>query len=78
MWHPLFSPARGSMFTAVRAPDLREGMFLLYSGREMRSRGEDNIKMDIRKIGCEGVHQFHLAQGCVQCQALVNTVMNSP
>jgi hypothetical protein len=33
-------------------------------GRESRLGCEDNIKMDLRKIGCEGVNWIHLAQGC--------------
>jgi hypothetical protein len=78
MWCPLFSPARGSLFTAVRTSDLREGMLMLNSGREMRREGEDNIKIDLREICCEGVDQIRLAQGWVQCRALVNTVMNLP
>jgi hypothetical protein len=35
---------------------------------------ENNIKMDLREIGWEGVYWMHLAQD--QWQALVNTVMH--
>jgi hypothetical protein len=37
---------------------------------------EDNIRMDIREIGCEGVDWIHLAQHRDQWRAVVNTVMN--
>jgi hypothetical protein len=36
----------------------------------------DNIKMDLREIGCEGVEWIHLAQTKGKWQALVNMVMN--
>jgi len=39
-------------------------------------RWEDNIRMDLREIGCEGVDWMHLAEGRDQWQALVKTVMN--
>jgi hypothetical protein len=39
-----------------------------------RCRWEDNIKMDIRETGIDGVIQ--LAQDRVQWRAFVNTVMN--
>jgi hypothetical protein len=35
----------------------------------------DNIKMDLREIGCGGVDWIDLAQDRDQCNALVNTVM---
>jgi hypothetical protein len=41
-----------------------------------RSKWEDNIRMNLREIGWEGLGLIHLAQGRVQWQALVNTVMN--
>jgi hypothetical protein len=40
-----------------------------------RRRWEDNIRMDIRKIGCEGVDWIHLAQDRDQLLAVVNTVI---
>jgi hypothetical protein len=36
-------------------------------------RREDNIKMDLRKIGCSGVEWIDLAQDRDQWRALVNT-----
>jgi hypothetical protein len=41
-----------------------------------RRRWEDNIRMDLREIGWEGVDWIHLAQDRDQWWALVNTVMN--
>jgi hypothetical protein len=36
-------------------------------------RWEDNIKVDLKEIVCEGVDWIHVAQGRVHCWALVNT-----
>jgi hypothetical protein len=41
-----------------------------------RCRWEDNIKMDLRRIGWGGMDWIDLAQGRYQQRALVNTVMN--
>jgi hypothetical protein len=41
-----------------------------------RRRWEDNIKMDLREIGIDGVNCIRLAQDRVQWRAFVNTVMN--
>jgi hypothetical protein len=41
-----------------------------------RRRWEDNIKMDLREIGIDGVNWIQLAEDRVQCGACVNTVMN--
>jgi hypothetical protein len=41
-----------------------------------RGRWVDNIRMDLRDIGWEGVDWLHLAQDRNQWRALVNTVMN--
>jgi hypothetical protein len=42
-----------------------------------RLRGEDNIKMDLRKIGIDdGTNWIRLAQDRVQWRAFVNTLMN--
>jgi hypothetical protein len=41
-----------------------------------RHRWEDNIKMDLREIGIDGVNQIQLAWDRVQWQAFVNMVMN--
>jgi hypothetical protein len=39
-------------------------------------RWVDNIKMDLREIGLDGVDWIELAQDRDQWRALVNTVMN--
>jgi hypothetical protein len=36
----------------------------------------DNIRIDVREIGWEGVDRMHLAEDRDQWRALVNTVMN--
>jgi hypothetical protein len=36
----------------------------------------DNIKMDLREKGCDGMDWIELAQDMDQWRALVNTVMN--
>jgi hypothetical protein len=41
-----------------------------------RRRWENNIKMDLRKIGIDGANSIQLAQDRVQWRAFVNTVMN--
>jgi hypothetical protein len=41
-----------------------------------RRKWEDNIKMNLRKMGIEGVDWIHLAQDKDQCWAFVNTIMN--
>jgi hypothetical protein len=41
-----------------------------------RHRWEDNITMDLRKIGWEGADWMHLSQDRDQRQALVHNVMN--
>jgi hypothetical protein len=41
-----------------------------------RRRWEDNIKMDLRKIGWGGMDWIDLAQDRDHWRALVNTVMN--
>jgi hypothetical protein len=41
-----------------------------------RHRREDNIRMDLRKKGIDGLNWIQLAQDRVQWQACVNTVMN--
>jgi hypothetical protein len=39
-------------------------------------RWEDNIKLDLRETGIDGVNWIQLAQDRVQWQACMNTVMN--
>jgi hypothetical protein len=41
-----------------------------------RRRWMDNIKMDLREIGWDGVDWIELAQNKEEWRALVNTVMN--
>jgi hypothetical protein len=41
-----------------------------------RRRWEDNIKMDLRETGWEGVNCMRMDQDRYQCLALLNTVMN--
>jgi len=41
-----------------------------------RRMWEDNIKMDLKEIGIDGVNWIELAQDRVQWRAFVNTVMN--
>jgi hypothetical protein len=40
-----------------------------------RRRWEDNVRMDLKEIGCEGVDWIHETQDKDQWRALVNTVM---
>jgi hypothetical protein len=44
-------------------------------GRQ-RCRWVDNIKIDLREIGCDGTDWIDLAQDMDQWRALLNTVMN--
>jgi hypothetical protein len=41
-----------------------------------RRRWVDNIKINLREIGWDGMDWIHLAQDTYQWRALVNTVMN--
>ena len=41
-----------------------------------RRRWEDNIKMDLQKVGCGGMGWIELAQDRDRWRALVNAVMN--
>jgi hypothetical protein len=41
-----------------------------------RHRWEDNIKMDLQEVGCEGMDWFDIAQDRDRWRALVNAVMN--
>jgi hypothetical protein len=45
-------------------------------GRATWERWEDNIRMNLRERGLEGVDWMHLAQDRDQQQAFVNMVMN--
>jgi hypothetical protein len=64
----------GEMRNAYRILEGKpEGKRLL--GRP-RHRWVDNIKMDLREIGWDGMDWIYLAQDKDQWRALVNTVMN--
>ena len=41
-----------------------------------RHRWEDNIKLDLQEVGCEGMDWIELAEGRDRWWALVNAVMN--
>jgi hypothetical protein len=41
-----------------------------------RRRWVDNIKLDLREIGCDGMNWIDLAQDMDQWRALVNTVLS--
>jgi hypothetical protein len=45
-------------------------------GKRPLGRLVDNIKMDLREIGWDGMDWIDLSQDRDQCRALVNTVMN--
>jgi len=40
-----------------------------------RPRLEDNIKMDLQEVGCEGMDWFDLAQDSHRWRAVMNAVM---
>jgi hypothetical protein len=43
-----------------------------------RRRWEDNIKMDLQEMGCEGMYWIDVAWGRCRWRALVNAVMSLP
>jgi hypothetical protein len=45
---------------------------------KLTHRWEDNIRMDLREIGWEGVEWIRLGQDRDQWRSLVNTLMNPP
>jgi hypothetical protein len=61
---------RGVYRLLVRRPEGKKPL-----GRP-RCRWEDNIKMDLREIGINGMKWIWLAQDRVWWQAFVNMVMN--
>jgi hypothetical protein len=61
---------RGVYRVVVRRPEGKRSL------ERPRRRWEDNIKMDLRKIGIDGANWILLAQDRVQWRAFVNTVMN--
>jgi hypothetical protein len=46
--------------------------------RRFSFRWEDNIKIDLQGVGCEGMDWFKVARDRESWQALVNVVMNFP
>jgi hypothetical protein len=61
---------RGAYRALVGKPEGRRPL-----GRPRR-RWEDNIKMDLREVGCGGADWINLAQDMDRWRALVYTVMN--
>jgi hypothetical protein len=61
---------RNSYRILVRMPEGKRPL------RRPTHRWEDNIKMDLREIGWDGVDWIDLAQDKDQWRVLVNTVMN--
>ena len=61
---------RGAYRVLVRKPEGRRPF-----GRPKR-RWEDNIKMDVREVGCGDMDWIGLAQDIDRWRALVNAVMN--
>jgi len=41
-----------------------------------RRRWEDNIKMDLQEVGCEGMNWIELVEDRDRCRTVVNAVMN--
>ena len=65
-------------------PLLSVGVYRVFVGKPERKRllgeprrgWEDNIKMDLQKLGCGGMDWIDLALGRDRWRALVNAVMN--
>jgi hypothetical protein len=56
----------GVLKVLVRSPEEKRPL------ARPRHRWEDNIKMDLQEVGCEGVDWIELAQGRDRWQACVN------
>jgi hypothetical protein len=61
-------------FATLRIKSLR--LVILSVRPRLRHKWEDNIRMDFREVGWEGVDWMHLARDRDQSRALVSTVMN--
>jgi hypothetical protein len=68
--HAARKEKRNAYRNLVRKPERNRPL-----GR-LKSRWEDNIKMDVREIRCGDIDWIDLAQDRDQWNALVNTVMN--
>jgi len=68
----------------VARREARRGVYRVLVGKPQeerplgrsRRRWEDNIKMDLQEVGCEGTEWIELAQHKDRCRSLVNAVMN--
>ena len=61
---------RGVYMVLVEKPEGRRPL-----GRPRR-KWEDNIKMDLQKVGCGGINWIELAQDSDRWRAIVNAIMN--
>jgi len=61
---------RGVYMVLVEKPEGRRPL-----GRPRR-KWEDNIKMDLQKVGCGGINWIELAQDRDRWRAIVNAIMN--
>jgi hypothetical protein len=86
IWNIKISYWTGSLETAaneLRTEEMRNAYKILFGkldekrapGRPKR-RQENNIRMDLRETGWEGVNWIHLAKDGAQWRAVVKTVMN--
>ena len=53
-------------------------MWSVWERGRPRRRWEDNIKVDLQKVGCGGMEWIELAQDRDRWRALVNAVMKHP
>jgi hypothetical protein len=61
-----------AIYTILR---YQEYIFIIFNMNNTH-RWEDNIKMDLQQIGCEGVNWIQLIQDRVQLRDFMKTVMN--